>query len=205
MTGSLIPIVLAAGASTRAGQAKPLLPFDGETCLSLVLGACRSGGAWPPVVVLGREAAAVRASLPEEAIPCVNSDFAASGPARSLQIGLDHLPEGADAILVFPVDFPLVTGGDVTALVARWGDARRRGMRIVAPSHAMRRGHPVILDLALAPELRALAPDEPIHHVIRAHAAEIDHVVRPDPWVLTDMDTPADYERCLAAFRSRPR
>ena len=35
----------------------------------------------------------------------------------------------------------------------------------------------------------ALAPDEPIHHVIRAHAAEIEHVVRPEPWVLTDMDT----------------
>jgi len=205
MAGSVIPIVLAAGASTRAGRSKPLLPFDGGTCLSLVLGACRGGGAWPPVVVLGREAAAVRAVLPAEATPCVNSDFAASGPARSLQVGLDNLPQGAAAILVFPVDFPLVTAGDVAALVVRWDDARRRGMRIVAPSHAMRRGHPVIVDLSLAPELRALAPDEPIHHVIRAHAPEIEHVVRPDPWVLTDMDTPEDYERCLAAFRSRPR
>jgi len=205
MRGRVIPIVLAAGASTRAGQAKPLLPFDGETCLSLVLRACRGGGAWPPVVVLGREATAVRAVLPEEAIPCVNPGFETSGPARSLQIGLDHLPEAAAPILVFPVDFPLVTADDVAALLARWDDAHRRGMRIIAPSHAMRRGHPVLLDRSLVPELRALALDEPIHHVIRAHATEIEHVVRPDAWVLTDMDTPADYERCLAAFRSRPR
>jgi CTP:molybdopterin cytidylyltransferase MocA len=205
MPGSVTPIVLAAGASTRARQFKPLLPFEGETCLSLVLGACHGGGAWPPVVVLGREADAVRTHLPAEAIHCVNADFRSSGPARSLQIGLENLPPEAAAILVFPVDFPLVTAGDVVALVERWDDARRRGMRIVAPSHAMRRGHPVIVDLALAPELRALEPDEPIHHVIRAHAAEIEHVVRPDPWVLMDMDTHEDYERCLAAFRSRSR
>lgn len=202
---TVVPIVLAAGASTRMGRPKALLPFDGETCLSLVLRACAEGGTAAPIVVLGHEAETLRAALPEGARPCLNPAFASTGPAASLQAGLRLVPAEAGAALLFPVDFPLVTGRDVAALIGRWRDAQPGGIRIVLPSHQQRRGHPALFDRAVFPALAALAPDAPIHDVVRAHAGSLEHVVVDDPWVLMDLDTPEDYERCLAAYRSRRR
>jgi len=197
---TVIPIVLAAGCSRRMGAPKALAPFDGETCVSLVLRACREGGAGPPVVVLGHEAEAVRAALPVGVHACLNPRYAETGPAASLRLGLDHLPAGSAAFLLFPVDFPLVTGADVGSLLAR---RRESGRRIVLPSHGGRRGHPALFDCSLVPAFLALGPDDPLHRVAREHEAEIDHVSSPHPWVVTDMDTPGDYEHCLALYRSR--
>ena len=197
---TVTPIVLAAGASRRMGAPKALAPFDGETCLSLVLRACAEGGVGEPVVVLGHEAEAIRATLPEGTRAPFNPRFLDSGPAESLRIGLEHLPDEARAFLLFPVDFPLVTGEEVARLVLRW---RETGRRIVVPSHDMRRGHPALFDRALEPAFRDLPRDEPLFRVLRDHDDEIEHVTMPDPWVVTDMDTPEAYESCLAAYRSR--
>jgi molybdenum cofactor cytidylyltransferase len=199
------PIVLAAGASARMGEPKALLRFDGETCLSLVLRACREGGAARPIVVLGHDAEPIRSALEPDVVACVNAAHRTSGPAGSLRVGLDRLPADAGAILLFPVDFPLVTGREIAALIQRWRAARPRGARIVIPSHEMRRGHPALFDREMLPILAALDPDAPLHEVARAHAAAVEHVVMEEPWVLMDMDTPADYRRCLAAYRRRRR
>ena len=199
------PIVLAAGTARRFGGNKALAPFDGETCVSLVLRACREGGAWPPVVVLGHAGEAILATLPADARTCWNPRHAVTGPAASLQAGLDRLADDAEGVLLYPVDFPLVTGAEIAALIDRWATARARGVRIVVPSFDMRRGHPALLDRSLVAELRRLPPDAPIHQVIRAHERELEHVVVDRPWVRMDMDTPEDYARCLAAYRERNR
>jgi molybdenum cofactor cytidylyltransferase len=202
---AVTPIVLAAGTSSRMGRPKALLPFDGETCLSLVLRACADGGAAAAVVVLGYAAEQLRAVLPEGTLPCLNTAYASTGPAASLQAGLAHVPVDSGAALLFPVDFPLVTGREVAALIDRWRAARPGGARIVLPSHGLRRGHPALFDRSLFPALAALRPNGPIHDVVRAHAAAVEHVVVDEPWVRMDVDTPEDYERCLAAYRDRGR
>ena len=56
-------IVLAAGESERMGKPKALLDFDGRTALSLAIDACREGGAYRIVVVLGAHAKEVSESL----------------------------------------------------------------------------------------------------------------------------------------------
>jgi CTP:molybdopterin cytidylyltransferase MocA len=200
---TVVPIILAAGSGRRMGRTKALLRFGPRTALSLVLEACREGGAAEPLVVLGHDADAVRTSLGASARPFVNPEFARSGPAASLQVGLDHLPAEAGAFLLFPVDYPLVSAQVVRALLDRWPPARAAGRRIVVPSYEMQRGHPVLFDRSLEAELRGLGPDEPIRRVVREHEAEVEHVVVNEPAVRMEMNTPEEYRRCLAAFRER--
>ena len=56
----IVPIILAAGASSRMGRPKALCDFDGRTCIELVLDACRQASLAPPIVVLGFQAATIR-------------------------------------------------------------------------------------------------------------------------------------------------
>jgi molybdenum cofactor cytidylyltransferase len=200
---TIVPIILAAGSGRRMGRTKALLRFGPRTAISLVLEACREGGAAEPLVVLGHDAASVRAALGGSARTCINPEFARSGPAASLQVGLDHLPAEAKAFLLFPVDYPLVSARVVRALLDRWPPAQAAGRRIVVPSYEMGRGHPVLFERSLEPELRGLGPDEPIRRIVRAHGAEIEHVVVNEPAVRMEMNTPEEYQRCLAAFRER--
>jgi CTP:molybdopterin cytidylyltransferase MocA len=61
----MIPaVVLAAGKSARMGRTKALLPIgsSGETFLTRIIRVLREGGAGAIVVVIGGDAAAVRAS-----------------------------------------------------------------------------------------------------------------------------------------------
>src|SRR5882724_9236195 len=59
----VVPIILAAGASTRMGTPKALCDFDGRSCLQLALDACREAGLARPIVVLGFWAAEISAHV----------------------------------------------------------------------------------------------------------------------------------------------
>jgi CTP:molybdopterin cytidylyltransferase MocA len=193
-------VVLAAGASSRMGRPKALLDFDGTTALALVLRTCADAGADVAVVVTSPEGEAVRQACvgaPLPVIAAVNPD-PTRGMLSSLQAGLRALP-AATAFLLFPVDFPIVPAPEVRRLI----DARvNRPGRIFVPSFARRRGHPALVDAALAPEFLALGDDQTARVVMAAHAAETVYVEADDDRVLMDMDTPEDYARCLARHRA---
>src|SRR5258705_3738004 len=142
---TIVPIILAAGASTRMRRPKALCDFDGRTCLELVLRACRAAALGTPIVVLGFHADEVRASASSANATCVTNRRADRGQPSSLKTGLAAAPSGARAFLLYPVDFPLVTAADLERLASAW--RARRGARIVVPSHGHRRGHPVLFDM----------------------------------------------------------
>src|SRR2546427_6675799 len=189
------PIILAAGASTRMGAPKALCDFDGRPCLQLALDACREAGLARPVVVLGFWAAEISAHVRLEAATVRLNDLAHHGQTSSLKVGLRALSARAQAFLLYPVDFPLLTAEDVRPLLAAWR-TRRRNQRIFIPSHARRRGHPVLFDAALRASFLALDVAAPARAVVDARADEIVYVEHDTPYVLMDMDTPEDYARC---------
>ncbi len=120
----------------------------------------------------------------------------ARGRSSSLKRGLERAPAGD--VLVVPADHPLLT----RQLVARIAAAAGRAP-IVVPSHAGRRGHPVLLSGALRAELLALGDDEPLRAVLNRDPSRVHHVEVDDPSIRVDMDTPEDYARCLEAWRKR--
>lgn len=192
-------VVLAAGASTRMGQAKAALPLGhtGETVVSRVVRTLLEGGAPEVIVVTGAHIDAVRAAMPphEPRARIVEHTGWERGQLSSLVAGLDAidtpLVEGA---LVTLVDVPLVRASTVAAVIETW---RRTRAPIVRPANGDRHGHPVIFDRSVFADLRAADPNRGAKAVFTIHRDRIVNVEVSDAGAFEDIDTPADYSRLL--------
>ena len=190
-------VVLAAGRGQRVGRPKGLLRIGAVTFLERAAALLARPGVASLVVVLGHEASRVRAAvpLPAGAIVVVNEDYD-EGMLRSVVAGLDAADAaGADAILLHPVDHPLVAEATVDRVVSALED----GARIAVPSHGGRRGHPGGFARAVWPDLRAAPATEGARHVLAAHPDWIRHV-EGDPGSVAGIDTLVDYQRFIGGL-----
>lgn len=194
------------------GSPKPLLAFDGETCLSLVLRACLGSHADETILVLGADAALVRAELDSSVartrggLPAeprvVIHDRHERGQTSSLKSGLEAMSGRADAFLVLPVDHPLITSAEIDSLIDRF-EERPRGRTIFIATHGGRRGHPVLFAASHRTPVLELADDEPLSGYIRLREGEVEQVEMESPWVTAGMNTPEEYQMLLTAHRVR--
>lgn len=201
----MIAILLAAGAGRRLGGCKALLELGGVTALERCLAALRDGGAGRLRVVLGHQAAEVAAAVDLSACEVLLNPAPERGQTSSLRaglLGLDPLRLPGGGLLLHTVDAPLVRAAEVAALLAAWED-RAPQVAIVVPSVAGRRGHPVVFGAAAVAELQALPDDAPAHSVLRRDASRVLHLPCASPWLLRDLDTPADLEDARAELARR--
>lgn len=200
-------IILAAGASSRMGEAKAALPFGttGETVLSRVVSTILAGGVPTVVVVSGAHIDAVRHAMSrhEPRARVIEHPGWEQGQLSSLIAGLDAIDQPLlEAVLVAPVDVPLVTPPTVAAVVAAW---RRTRAPIVRPvdlstslrAGAARHGHPVIFDRSVFDDLRSADPNVGAKAVFARYRDRVLDVEVKDAGAFEDIDTPADYHRLL--------
>ncbi len=199
----MIPaIVLAAGKSSRMGRTKALLPIgtSNETFLTRIIRVLREAGIDGVVVVIGGDAAAVRASLPcdDASLDAVENQGYEQGQLSSLLVGLaavEQRYDNLDAVMVTLVDLPLISAATVRSVL----DAFRShaDAPLVRPRRANRFGHPVIFNRSIFGELRRADPSTGAKPVVRAHATEEVNVDVDDDGAFIDIDTPEDYARCV--------
>jgi len=178
------------------GGPKALARLAGSSFVSAVARSFERAGVAARIVVLGAEAerVAATAGLPPDVTRVVNARYL-EGMLTSVWAGLDAAQAlGADAVLIHPVDNPLVAPETVAAVIA----ALEAGARIAVPSHAGRRGHPPGFARETWPALRAAPPDEGARSVLAAHPEWVVHVAAGRD-CLVDLDTPEALE---AARRS---
>ena len=194
-------IVLAAGASSRMGQAKAALPVGrtGETVVARIVRTMLEGGVPNVVVVAGAHIDAVRAAMPmhETRARLIEHPGWQNGQLSSLLAGLAAIDEPLlEAAVVTLVDVPLVRPSTVTDVIAAW---RRTRAPIVRPANGNRHGHPVVFDRSIFGDLRAANPDTGAKAVFAIHRDRIVNVQVEDAGAFEDIDTPADYKRVLGA------
>jgi CTP:molybdopterin cytidylyltransferase MocA len=189
-------IVLAAGSSSRMGRPKSAMTVGarGPTFLDAILATLEASGI-----------SAVRVVVPpgherRDSRDVANPDPAA-GMLSSVQYGVRALPDGLDAVFVWPVDHPLVERETAIAMIAAF---RAGDPPVVVPTHEGRRGHPVLFAARLLPELLTADPSLGAVVVVKAHDDRLELAV-DDPGILLDIDTPDDYQRhCGALAPSAP-
>jgi len=194
-------IILAAGRSTRMGKSKALLITpDGRTFVARLAETLCEGGVESPVVVGRADDDLLRAEV--ETIGCgvgfvVNADADQGGQLSSLLAGLRETDRpGVRALMVVPVDAPMVTADTVATLIAAFSST---GAAIVRARHRGWHGHPVIFSRAMFDELRRADPEAGAKAVVRAHQGGIINVDVDDPGVVGDVDTPEDYRKLFGS------
>jgi len=205
--GRVSAVVLAAGQASRMGQLKQVMPWGGGgTVIGAVLQRLQQvGDLFEIVVVTGREREQVEARVAEAlaaaprptAAPVrtvFNPKFAQAEMARSVQTGLDALPDDTLAALVVLGDQPQVRPAVIAAVLQRW---RETQAPVVAPFYQGQRGNPVLLDRVVWPLVRAL-PDSANPREIFQAAGRMERVELQDDTILRDLDTPEDYAREFA-------
>jgi molybdenum cofactor cytidylyltransferase len=117
------------------------------------------------------------------------------GQLSSIQVGLEAAEAvRADAIMVLPVDVPLLSTPVLTLLMRA---ADEEGVAIARTTCRGRHGHPVLFTRAVFDELRVADPDVGAREVVRADPRRVRDVEVEDPAVIVDVDTPEDYRRAF--------
>jgi molybdenum cofactor cytidylyltransferase len=190
----IIGIILAAGEGRRLGGPKALLRLDGQSFLARTAHLLAAGGAQRVVAVLGHQAERVRREAgPLGELLLAENPRYREGMLTSILCGLDQAEAfGADAVLIHPVDHPLIDPATVGRVVA----ALEVGAVIAIPSFENRRGHPGGFAAAAWPALRAAAADRGARSVLADHPEWVVHVAG-DEGCVQGINTREDYNRLL--------
>jgi molybdenum cofactor cytidylyltransferase len=190
--GTLGAIILAAGGSSRLGQPKQLVPYQGRPLLVKTVDAVLAARAAPVVVVLGAQAEKIRPVLNGLPVVIVENPSWANGMSSSLRAGLAALEATAPdigAVLIALCDQPYFSENSVARLRA----AHSSEKTIAATRHGENAGVPAIFSRRHFAELHALTGAEGARTIIAAHIAKTACVELPE--LALDIDTPADLER----------
>jgi CTP:molybdopterin cytidylyltransferase MocA len=184
----LAAVILSAGASSRMGRPKALLPYREGTFLEHLIQVTRHPriGATRVVVGAGGEEICRVAKL-DASVTVLNPNWE-HGQLSSICAGLRSLSEcQTDGIILCPVDHPLISGRLVSDLVESFYTNQKA---IVLPTYKGRRGHPVIFSSALYGELLMAPPDKGARAVVWAHAADVLEVSTEEEGVALNINDP---------------
>jgi xanthine dehydrogenase accessory factor len=195
-------VILAAGASTRMGRPKQLLPFAGRPLLQHVVDAAAASALDEVVIVLGANADEIRDALVLPAsgkVRIVVNAGHMKGLAESVRCGLAAVAARASDVAILLGDQPGMSTSLIDQVLTAHVSAGKPATRpVFGAGDARTPGHPVVLSRALWPALRELRGDEGARAVLAAHPAQVNEVRIIAP-ALADIDTSEDYARALTA------
>ena len=187
--------ILAAGASSRMGRQKMLLPWRTTTVLGQLLAQWKEAGAAQIAVVCGLGNTKVTAELERLGVPpeqqIVNPE-PVRGMFSSIQCAAlwdGWLPEVRHIVIALG-DQPHLPNGTLRAVVEF---AAQNPQKICQPSRAGRPRHPIFLPRTMLASLTA-ATHGTMKDFLAAQTDARQCIEIDDPGLDLDLDTPADYD-----------
>ncbi|WP_026809707.1 nucleotidyltransferase family protein [Arenibacter latericius] len=188
-------IIMAAGASSRMGTAKQLLPWGKSTLIGNAIKTATDSDAKDVYVVLGARANEIKKSieLKDKAV-IYNQDWESglgSSIANATRFILEKT-ENYDGILVMLADQPLIDTSYLNELITAFNEAK---YSIITTKYNHGNGVPAIFDSSHFLELLQLNKDSGARDIIRLHK---DRLISIDPKGKTaDVDTYEEYLKML--------
>jgi molybdenum cofactor cytidylyltransferase len=182
-------LVLAAGRSTRMGQANKLLQtVRGMPMVRHAVEAQLASSARPVLVVTGHQHEAVAAALEGLEVQFVHNPDFATGLASSVKAGLRALPGDTPGVVVSLGDMPNVTWQVIDRLAQVFAESPEA--LAVVPTLFGQRGNPVLLSRGLFGAVEALSGDQGARRLLDGAGEAIVEVPLDDPAIALDVDTP---------------
>ena len=194
---TIAAILLAGGRSTRMGNPKPLLEWQGQTLVEYQGQQLKQLPVDQLVVVLGHGADDVRPLVHRIGGLCVINELYNEGRASSVRVGAAALSEETDTVLVLNVDQPRPV-----AIMRRIVDEHRKSDNLITvPTHKGERGHPTIFDGSLLPAIREVREEtQGLRDVVTSNELQVLEVEFDSAVVLIDLNEPDQYETALESY-----
>jgi molybdenum cofactor cytidylyltransferase len=181
-------VVLAAGASTRMGTHKLLLPLGGEPLVRRTASQVAAAGFDDVLVVVGFEHERVAQALDGLSVRIVVNRKFETGMGSSFRTAVDALGQSSAAMFAL-ADQPLVAADDYRRLLDAW---RQHAPGIVSVRYGDVTAPPHLFGRQFFTELAQL--EHGARPVLQRHL-DRTIVLQFPPALLLDVDTPEDYER----------
>lgn len=188
-------LILAAGASSRMGRTKQLLPWEGTTLLGNAIRNARASDAGCVAVVLGANAASIQKQIPKNNLEIVENAEWQSGLGSSIACGVKFLLEKypkKKAILTMLADQPLIDKEYLNTMIAAFN---QNGKRIIATAYRNRAGVPALFPESYFEKLATLEDDFGAKNIINGPNEKV-LILDPGRKNL-DVDTKSDYENLI--------
>jgi molybdenum cofactor cytidylyltransferase len=194
-------LVLAAGASTRMGKPKQLLPILGETLLGRVLNASLKSNLQRVVLVLGHGAEEIQAEIEEilehPKLRVIKNRQYKWGISSSIIAGLSVIEKSHGHVMILLADMPHIDTNLINLLLRQY---LASGQPIGAVKIRNRRSHPVIFSRKMYFELRRLRGDRGAKDLFQRYGDKVILVEPEGPYDNRDIDTPEDYVKLRSAL-----
>lgn len=187
-------VILAAGAASRMGCPKLLLPWKGEALIRHAVSSALEGGLQPVVVVTGAGADEMQTALAGLPVRLAHNPGWQVGQSSSVRIGVQALPAETQAVIFLLGDQPFVSAELIRALVRRYAQTRPA---ILAPYVGEKRSNPVLFDRSLFERLAGLQGDAGARSLFGEFPPAA--LPWPDERLLFDVDTAEDYDRLIGS------
>lgn len=184
-------LILAAGSSSRLGQPKQLLEFEGQTLIERITHTALAISD-NVSMVLGANIDLIKPVLEPfaERIEIIENELWREGMGTSIRIGVEKIAPKSDAILILLSDQPLISQVLLQNMMQIFATSN---FPIVACDYGTQIGVPMLFDKSIFPELLRLYGDVGAKSFLKHYPEKIAKINFKQG--LLDIDTPEDIEK----------
>lgn len=195
LSPSFAGVILAAGASSRMGREKALLPWKGGTFLSTAIQALQRMTDLVLVIAGPHNQAEIAPVIYANAAFLVLNPHPEGGQFSSLRRGLEEvLNRGRDAAILTLVDRPAPQPETIAQLKSAFISSSDQVWAVV-PENSGKHGHPIIIGREMIAAFLNAAGTSTARDVEHAHQNHILYVAVDDPLVALNVNTAEDFEK----------
>jgi molybdenum cofactor cytidylyltransferase len=181
-------LILAAGSSSRLGQPKQLVEFEGQTLIERITHIALSVSE-EVLVVLGANIDLIKPKLQafSDRIDIIENTSWNEGMGTSISLGVEKLAPKSDAILILLTDQPLISQVLLQKMMQTFAEEK---CPIIACNYGEQLGVPILFDKSFFSELEKLKGEQGAKSFLKNYAKKITSIEFKEGFF--DIDTPED-------------
>ncbi|WP_416148665.1 nucleotidyltransferase family protein [Salipaludibacillus sp. HK11] len=187
-------LILAAGTSSRMGEAKQLIQLEGQYILERVINQVMRHPFKRVIIILGYCAEEIKGaiSIHSDRVEWIYNPNFLKGQSTSLLAGLSAVPESISAATVFLGDQPFIDEATISSIISIGKNQLKQvnDSFVIRPFYKGTPGHPVYWGNIHCLPMSDLSGDRggvQLMKYAKQHSYQVD-----DPFVFVDVDTPSD-------------
>ena len=184
-------LILAAGSSSRLGQPKQLVEFEGITLIERITHTALSVSE-DVLVVLGANIELIKPKLEafSDRINIIKNPDWQEGMGTSIRVGMENLASKSDAVIILLSDQPLISQVLLQNMMQTFANKK---FPIIACDYGGQLGVPILFGKSFFPELLKLKGEQGAKSFLKNYPREIATVSFKEG--LFDIDTPEDLKK----------